>query len=196
MERLAACILEHQHGPSAVVRELQRLHRPLPIQLILQGVFVSQAIEARARRVLGGWHNDQHGALVAIIAEAPASAEDALAVLPQNPRATVRIAVQRIQHHLSSSVRPRSRVGAHSSVSLADSTYLEAVRPSAVGICLISARSRTTISAARLPSPAIPLSARRTCSRSGGSVRSQFSPACAFMAAAAIASTISWICTL
>ena len=31
-------------------------------------------------------------------ADAPASAEDALAVLPQNLRTTIRIAVQRIQH--------------------------------------------------------------------------------------------------
>src|SRR6516164_6692411 len=98
MEWLAARILEHQHGPSAVARELQRLRRPRPIQLILQGVFVSKAIDARARRVLGGRHNDQHGAPVAVIADAPASAEDALAVLPQNLRTTIRTAVQRIQH--------------------------------------------------------------------------------------------------
>src|SRR6516164_7659032 len=111
MERLAARILEHQHGPSAVVRELQRLHRPLPIQLILQGVFVSQTIEARARRVLGGRQNDQHSAPVAVIADAQPSADDALAVFPQNLRATIRIAVQRIQHlsdsaFKSSAVKP------------------------------------------------------------------------------------------
>jgi hypothetical protein len=59
---------------------------------------VSKAIEARARRVLGGRHNDQHGTPVAVIADTPASAEDALAVLPQNLRATIRITVQRMQH--------------------------------------------------------------------------------------------------
>jgi hypothetical protein len=32
---LATRILEHQHGPSAIVRELQRLHRPRPVQLTL-----------------------------------------------------------------------------------------------------------------------------------------------------------------
>jgi hypothetical protein len=84
MERLAPRILEHQHGPSAVARELQRSHRPRSIQLILQRVFVSKAIEVCARRVLGGRHNDQHGALLAIIADARPSAEYALAVLPQN----------------------------------------------------------------------------------------------------------------
>src|SRR5215831_5618551 len=98
MERLAACILEHQHGPGAVARKLQRLRRPIPVELILQGVFVSKAIKARARGVLGGGLNDQHSAAVAVIADAPASAEYALAVLPQNLKAAVRIAVQRIQH--------------------------------------------------------------------------------------------------
>jgi hypothetical protein len=93
VECLAARILEHQHGPGAVARKLQRLRRPIPVELVLQGVFVSQAIKARARRVLGCRHNDQHGAPVAVIADAPASAEYALAVLPQNLRATIRIAV-------------------------------------------------------------------------------------------------------
>jgi uncharacterized protein with HEPN domain len=60
----------------------------------------------------------------------------------------------------------------------------------------MSARSRTTISAARLPSLAIPLSACRTSSRSGGSARSQLNPASALVTAAVIASTISWACAL
>ena len=46
VERLAARILEHQHGPTAFAHELQRPHRPRPVELILQPVFVSEAIEA------------------------------------------------------------------------------------------------------------------------------------------------------
>ena len=46
VERLAARILEHQHGPTGVAHELQRPHRPCPVELILQLVFVREAIEA------------------------------------------------------------------------------------------------------------------------------------------------------
>jgi hypothetical protein len=39
-------ILEHQHGPTALAHEAQRPHGPSAIQLILQAVFVGEAIEA------------------------------------------------------------------------------------------------------------------------------------------------------
>ena len=45
VERLAARVLEHQHGPAALAHELQRPHRPRTVQLVLQAVFVSKAIE-------------------------------------------------------------------------------------------------------------------------------------------------------
>src|SRR5215471_7144219 len=68
--------------------------------------------------------------------------------------------------------------------------------PSAVGTIFMSARSRAMIWPARLLSFEILLSARRASSRSSGGVRSQFNPACALVTAAAIASTISWVCAL
>jgi hypothetical protein len=46
IDRLAAWIREHKHDPIDVAHELQRLHRPRPVQFILQSVFVSEAIEA------------------------------------------------------------------------------------------------------------------------------------------------------
>ena len=46
VERLAARILEHQHGPTGVAHELQRPHRPRRVELILEFVFVGEAIEA------------------------------------------------------------------------------------------------------------------------------------------------------
>src|SRR6266536_2810630 len=46
VERLTARILEHEHGRTGVAHEVQRPHRPPPVQLILQFVFVDEAIEA------------------------------------------------------------------------------------------------------------------------------------------------------
>ena len=46
VERLAARILEHQHGPTGVAHEVQRPRRPCPVELILQLVFVREAIES------------------------------------------------------------------------------------------------------------------------------------------------------
>jgi hypothetical protein len=53
-ERLAARILEHQHGPTGVAHEVERPHCPRRLELILEFVFVGQAIKACAGRVLGG----------------------------------------------------------------------------------------------------------------------------------------------
>ena len=61
VERLAAGVLEHQHGPTALAHELQRPHRPRPVQLVLQSVFVSKAIEGGRCRMLRGGQHDQHG---------------------------------------------------------------------------------------------------------------------------------------
>ena len=61
VERLAAGIFEHQHGATAVAHELKGARRPRSVQLILQFVFVGEAIEARARRALRGRQNDQDG---------------------------------------------------------------------------------------------------------------------------------------
>ena len=84
LERLAARVLEHQHGPAAFASKLERPHRPGPVQLVLQSVFVGQASEAGGRRVLRGGQHGKHGAGVAIGAQAPYSAEDAFAVFPQD----------------------------------------------------------------------------------------------------------------
>ena len=61
LERLAAGILEHQHGPAAFADELQRPHRPGPVQLVLQSVFVGEAIEGGGCRMLRGGQHGQHG---------------------------------------------------------------------------------------------------------------------------------------
>ena len=46
VERLAAQIIEHQHGPTGVAHEGQRPRRPCPVELIFQLVFVREAIES------------------------------------------------------------------------------------------------------------------------------------------------------
>ena len=89
VERLAAGVLEHQHGPTAFAHELERPHRPRPVQLILQSVFVSEAIEGGGRRVLRGGQHGQHGGRDRRRRQAPSSAEDAFAVLPQDLEATI-----------------------------------------------------------------------------------------------------------
>ena len=45
IERLAAQIIEHQHGPTGVAHESQRPRRPCAVELIFQLVFVREAIE-------------------------------------------------------------------------------------------------------------------------------------------------------
>src|SRR5215813_2388973 len=46
VERLAAQIIQHQHGPTSVAYEGQRPRRPRPVELIFQLVFVLEAIES------------------------------------------------------------------------------------------------------------------------------------------------------
>src|SRR6516225_3768713 len=46
VERLAAQIIEHQHGPTGVAHEGQRSRRPCSVELIFQLVFVREAIES------------------------------------------------------------------------------------------------------------------------------------------------------
>ena len=61
LERLAARILEHQHRPTAFALKRQRPRRPAAVQLVLQFVFVGEAIEGRPVRVLRGGQHGQHG---------------------------------------------------------------------------------------------------------------------------------------
>jgi len=91
VEGLASCVFDDEHRPPVLAHEVQRPHGPRAIQLILQAVFVGEAIEARGRGVLRGGLNNQHRAPVVVIAQAPPSAEDAFAVLPQNLTAAIRI---------------------------------------------------------------------------------------------------------
>ena len=89
LERLAARILEHQHGPTALAHELQGPRRPGAVQLILQPVFVRQAIEDIRWRVFRGEEHRQHGVPAAIGIEARCSAENAVAILPQDLEALI-----------------------------------------------------------------------------------------------------------
>ena len=67
VERLAAGVLEHQHSPAAFADELQRSHRPRPVQLVLQSVFVSKATENGRRRMLRGRQHSQHGGPTTVV---------------------------------------------------------------------------------------------------------------------------------
>src|SRR6516162_1557799 len=91
LERLAARILEHQHSPTGFAHELQWQHRPRAIEFALQFVFVTEVIEGRTRRVVGGRSNEQHGAPLTVVVQSPAAVKDALAVLPEDLRAAIRV---------------------------------------------------------------------------------------------------------
>jgi hypothetical protein len=55
-------------------------------------------------QTLGGRSNEQHGAALAVIIESPAAMKGALAVLPEDLRAAIRVrAVQCMGHHLRNS---------------------------------------------------------------------------------------------
>ena len=95
VERLAAGILEHQHGPTAFGDELQRSHRPCPIQLVLQSIFVREAIEGGRRRMFPSGKHGQHGGAITVVGVASvASAEDTFAVLPQDLEVAVPICAE------------------------------------------------------------------------------------------------------
>jgi hypothetical protein len=81
VQRCAVGVLEQQHGPTAVADEPKRPHRPCAVQLVLQFVFVSQAIEGRRCRMFRGGQHGQHGGPITIDV---ASAEEAFVVLPQD----------------------------------------------------------------------------------------------------------------
>ena len=66
-----------------LAHELQRSCRPLIIEVVPQSVFVSKTIEGSTRGMLGGGQHGQHGSIIAV-AVAVSSAEDALAVFPQD----------------------------------------------------------------------------------------------------------------
>jgi hypothetical protein len=65
VERLAARILQHQDGLSVLAQQRERPHCPRTVQLILQSVFMRQAIEAARRRGIRGGNDGQHRVAVA-----------------------------------------------------------------------------------------------------------------------------------
>jgi hypothetical protein len=88
VQRLAAGVLEHQHGPTAFPDELDRSHRPGRVQLVLQSVFTGKAIEGgRCRMLRGGQHNQRGDRITVDVALSPT--EDAFAILPQNLQVTI-----------------------------------------------------------------------------------------------------------
>ena len=55
-------------------------------------------------QTLGGRSNEQHGAALTVIIESPVAMKDALAVLPEDLRAAIRVrAAQCMRHHLRNS---------------------------------------------------------------------------------------------
>jgi hypothetical protein len=83
MERLAAGVLEHKQAAPTLAQQLQRPRGPRAGQLVLQSIFVSEAIEVRGCGGFCGENDHQHRYPAAVSAITPPAAEDAFAVLPQ-----------------------------------------------------------------------------------------------------------------
>ena len=86
-------ILEHQYCPTAIALKRQWPRRPSAVQLVLQAVFVSQVIEGGRCRMLGGGQHGQHGDPLTVNV-LHASAEDTVAVLPQDLEAAVSVSAE------------------------------------------------------------------------------------------------------
>src|SRR5882724_7890784 len=113
LERLAAGILEHQHGPAALTNQLEWTHRPRPVQLLLQSIFVSKTIEGGRCGMLRSRQHGQHESRV--VAMAISSAEDALTVLPENLEAAIPVGGKtrrRVQRGSSTGREPSYRCDA------------------------------------------------------------------------------------
>ena len=83
LQQVAARVLPDQDGLAAVAPKRQRPRRPGDVQFVLQGKFMSKAIEGRRRRMLGGGEQGQHLAAFAIDVQ-PRPAEEELTVLPHD----------------------------------------------------------------------------------------------------------------
>jgi hypothetical protein len=88
-ERLAAGVLQDQHGPPAVALERKRPGSPFRLQLRFQAEFVREPIEDTGRGLLGRCDRGEHAASLAGAAGPPSAVEDALPVIPQNFEAVV-----------------------------------------------------------------------------------------------------------
>ena len=93
-ERLAAGILDHQHGLSAFAYEFQRPCGPGTVQVVPQAVFVREALEAGGGQMRRGRPHGQNRLAHAVGVEAPSTTENPFAVLPQNLEATPLISAE------------------------------------------------------------------------------------------------------
>ena len=83
-ERLATRILKKEQGPTLSTHKIERPDRPGRVKLILQIVFVSEAVEDSRRGLLRDRHDDQNRPKAAASVTTPPAAECMLGVLPQD----------------------------------------------------------------------------------------------------------------
>jgi hypothetical protein len=88
-ERLAARVLQHQHGPALFAYELNRPRRPGAVQLVSQLQMMGEAAQDGRRRAVASRRHNQHGAPLARSAKARGPIEDASAVVPQDMEALI-----------------------------------------------------------------------------------------------------------
>ena len=95
IERLAARILEQQHGSTAFAGKRQRPRRPCGVELVPQFIFVGEAIEDGRGRALHSRQHGQKGAAAAVAVLAPPPAEDAIPILPHDLEAVFSLSAER-----------------------------------------------------------------------------------------------------
>jgi hypothetical protein len=84
LERLATGILKEEQGPTISAHKIERPDGPSRVKLILQIVFVSQAVEDSRRGLLSDRQDDQNRPKAAASVTTPRAAERMLGVLPQD----------------------------------------------------------------------------------------------------------------
>ena len=71
LQRLAAGILEHQHGPAALTDQLERPQRPCTVEFVPQSIFMCETINNGGMRALRDGPNRQYRPALPVGARTP-----------------------------------------------------------------------------------------------------------------------------
>ena len=93
IERLAACVVDHEHRLPALAPQFQRPQCPGTVQIALTFVFVREAIDVPEGRVFNAGRDGNERVRLALSFTARESAERTSAVSPQHLQRVVFVAV-------------------------------------------------------------------------------------------------------
>jgi hypothetical protein len=84
IEPLASRVFDNEHRPTSLAQEFQRPHRPLSVEMVPKFEFLVKPIETLGRGVPSGGSHGRECVTIVIGVVAAYSAEDTLAVHPQD----------------------------------------------------------------------------------------------------------------